>query len=406
MLALSRACLPVLGAVAAFVSIWGAPGTALAADTAVAVLGIEAGEGAPDALSTAITDALRQRVAATKAFRLVPGRDLVEVKLVFSCPDEAPSCMAQAGKSLGATKLIFGGVKKSAGDSYVVTLKLLDTTRGVVDAFVAEQVARGQATPAGVRGPVQKWFATLTGQGAVGVIRVRGDLIGASVALDGAPVGTLGTDDLVLSSVPAGRHEIVVTNAGQDPVRREVMLGSGETAQVEIASPGASGTAPGPLTQPVATQLTDRGERARPRGLKTATWAVLGAGLVGVAMGVYYGLEVQKVNSDLDEYRRFPCRTNPSQVCDSAGKVALPLKDIKGAQEYVDAKKSDGKRLETFQYLSFGIGGALMVAGGYLFYRSYLAEPSGDRARSTSGGFVLLPYVSPSNAGLGAAFNF
>ena len=48
-------------------------------------------------------------------------RDLVEVKLVFSCPDEAPSCMAQAGKSLGASKLIFGSVKKSAAGNTTST---------------------------------------------------------------------------------------------------------------------------------------------------------------------------------------------------------------------------------------------------------------------------------------------
>src|SRR3954462_15536027 len=115
---------------------------AAAADAPLAVLGIEASE-APDSLATSLSDALRQRVSASKGFRLVPGRDLVEVKLVFSCPDEAPSCMAQAGKSLGASKLIFGSVKKSVGDSYLVTLKLLDTNRAVVDAFVAEQITKG-----------------------------------------------------------------------------------------------------------------------------------------------------------------------------------------------------------------------------------------------------------------------
>src|SRR4051794_25469115 len=51
--------------------------SAVAADVPIAVLGIEATE-APDALAASITEALRQRVTATKGFRLVPGRDLVE----------------------------------------------------------------------------------------------------------------------------------------------------------------------------------------------------------------------------------------------------------------------------------------------------------------------------------------
>src|SRR5881392_1347033 len=70
------------------------PAAAEGADTPTAVLGFEPLEGAPDNVATEITDALRQRVAATKGLQLVQGKDLVEVKLVFSCPDEAPGCMA------------------------------------------------------------------------------------------------------------------------------------------------------------------------------------------------------------------------------------------------------------------------------------------------------------------------
>ena len=81
------------------------------ADAPTVVLGLEALAGAPDNVALEITDALRQRVAAAKGFQLLQGKDLVEVKLVFACPDEAPACMSQAGKSMGASKLIFGNVK-------------------------------------------------------------------------------------------------------------------------------------------------------------------------------------------------------------------------------------------------------------------------------------------------------
>src|ERR1700749_4929249 len=104
-------------------------------DAATAVLGLEALEGAPDNVASEITDALRQRVASTHGFQLVQGKDLVEVKLVFSCPDEGAACMAQAAKSMGATKLIFGNVKKVGAD-YQVSLKLLDVNRAAVDAWV------------------------------------------------------------------------------------------------------------------------------------------------------------------------------------------------------------------------------------------------------------------------------
>jgi hypothetical protein len=388
------------------------PSQALAADTAVAVLGVEASEGAPDVLATALSDALRQRVSGTKGFRLVPGRDLVEVKLVFSCPDEAPSCMAQAGKSLGAGKLIFGSVKKSVADNYVVTLKMLDTGRAVVDTYVAEQITKAQSSGAAMRGPVQKWFATLTGQGGTGTVRVRGDVIGAQVALDGTPSGVIGTDDLLLSGVTPGKHEVAVSKPGYENVRRDVTVDSGAVAQLDVALPRSPGNMPSILPPPahgggdVAARPVDEVARSDDReptpraALKTATWSVLGAGLVGVGLGVKFGLDVQQINKDLDPYRRFPC--NGGQTCDAMQRVVGALSPAEN--NYVKLKKDDGKRLETYQYISYGVGGALVIAGGYLFYRAYL-EDDGER-RMAIGPVSLTPVVVPGHTGLVADIKF
>jgi hypothetical protein len=380
-----------------------------AADVPLAVLGVEATE-APDTLAASLTDALRQRVSSTKGFRLVPGRDLVEVKLVFSCPDEAPSCMAQAGKSLGATKLIFGSVKKSIGDSFLVTLKLLDANRSIVDAFVAEQITKAQATGPAIRGPVQKWFATLTGQGGAGIIKVRSDVIGGSVTLDGNPSGIMGTDDLVLSGISPGKHEVTITKTGYDVARREISVASGETATVDLkmihsAAPPPVATPPRPVAQattPVAPPV--RVDEPPPPGrdtgnaggsntaLKTATWATFGGSLVAIALGVKFGLDVQSINKALDEYRRFPCTTG---LCDSH---SMPAKALTPAEvNYVKLKKDDGQRLELYQYISYGAGGALLLTSGYLFYRAYLSDSS-EHASSGSR-FALVPVLTPSAAG-------
>jgi hypothetical protein len=378
-----------------------------AADAPVAVLGIEASEGAPDALAGTLTDALRQRITSTKGFRLVPGRDLVEVKLVFSCPDEAPSCMAQAGKSLGATKLIFGTIKKSAGESYVVTLKMLDANRGIVDGWVAEQITKAQASGPGIRGPVQKWFSTLTGQAGAGVIKVRGDVIGSSVALDGMPQGMLGTDDFLISGVTAGKHEVTVTKPGYNAVRRDVTVASGETAQVEVSMPrsptatgaiDSGGNPIGPIGGTPGMEDRDNGPKT---GLKAATWVVLGAGLVGVALGVKFGMDVQKINKDLDPYRRFPCPGNQTISCDAMLRVATPLTPAQA--KYVKDKRDDGQRLETYQYISYGVGGALLLTSGYLMYKAYLQADSDVRSASA---LKLAPVVTPTTVGAAAAIAF
>ena len=109
-----------------------APARAADAETGTVVLGLEALEPQDNAVANDITEALRQRVATSKGGPLIPGKDLVEIKLVFSCSDEAPACLAQAAKSLGAAKLIYGSVKRAGGE-LVITLKQIDATRGVLD---------------------------------------------------------------------------------------------------------------------------------------------------------------------------------------------------------------------------------------------------------------------------------
>src|SRR6185436_8145921 len=384
--------------------------SAVAADVPIAVLGIKATE-APDALAAGLTDALRQRVTATKGYRLVPGRDLVEVKLVFSCPDEAPSCMAQAGKSLGASKLIFGSVKKSVGDSFLVTLKLLDANRGIVDAFVAEQISKAQSSGAAVRGPVQKWFATLTGQGGAGIVKVRSDVIGGAVTLDGNPSGVMGTDDMVLSGITPGKHEIIITKSGYEPARKEVNVASGETATVDLKMTRSASAAPPVISPPAATDdrpgingpqpvTRDTGGGITP--LKLATWGVFLAGAGSIAAGVWFGTNVQSINNDLDEFRRFQCSRPPFMLCDSKGEPARPLN--KDQVAYVKAKKDDGQRLELYQYVSYGVGGALLLTSGYLFYKAYVAED--EPHASTGRKLALVPLLTPTEAGASAVVRF
>src|SRR6516162_10620364 len=177
-----------IGPVLLLLASWPASRAAAAeAGIPTAVLGFEPLEGVPDTLAAEVTDALRQRVAATKDYQLLQGKDLVEVKLVFACPDEAPACLSQAGKSLGASKLIFGNVKL-VGDVYQVTVKMLDVNRAVVEAFTADTIPKKRADASGLRALAPGWMAKLTGKGG-GTIQVRSNLAGAAVSLDGTHVG-------------------------------------------------------------------------------------------------------------------------------------------------------------------------------------------------------------------------
>src|SRR5438874_7464330 len=113
-----------------------APPAVAAPDVSVAVLGLEPVD-VPEPLAQQLTDALRQRASSTGGVRMVQGKDLIEVKMVFGCDGELPACMAQAGKTLGAEKLLYGTVKKGASKTTVtVAPKLLDVKTAVVEKFV------------------------------------------------------------------------------------------------------------------------------------------------------------------------------------------------------------------------------------------------------------------------------
>jgi hypothetical protein len=392
-------------------------GRVLAGDNlTVAVLGLEASEGVPDSVAIGITDALRQRMSTMSGYRLVQGRDLVEVKLVFSCPDEAPACMAQAAKSLGASRLIFGSVKKAGSDSYNITLKLFDADKEVVESWTADQLARSQSSGSALVAPMQKWTATLTGQSLPGTLRVQGGVVGASVAVDGVGVGVMGAGGLTIPNVATGKHEITVTKPGYAPAKKSVTLGSGDSRDVAIEmaaeapapaeapkaeKPGAEPAAAGPAqsTETVTTEVTGSGSGGGRLGSQVAAWVSLAGGVAGIAVGIRYSLLVADANNRLDPYRRFDCtKTSTGAVsttglCDRSGKQANPVDDATAA--WLNQTKANGDRYQTYQWIGYVAGGALLATSAVLFYRGYLSHPSGATADARGSSFQLVPVFSP-----------
>ena len=77
------------------------------------------------------------------------------MKMVFGCDGELPACMAQAGKTLGADKLLYGTLKKAPVQrrrSTVVALKVLDVKTAVVEKFVNETVQKREVAGSNVNG--------------------------------------------------------------------------------------------------------------------------------------------------------------------------------------------------------------------------------------------------------------
>jgi hypothetical protein len=389
------------------VAAWPASRAAAADAIPTAVLGFEPLEGVPDTLAADVTDALRQRVAATKEYQLLQGKDLVEVKLVFACPDEAPACLSQAGKSLGASKLIYGNVKKTGGD-YQVTVKLLDVNRAVVESFTTDTISGGKANATALRQLAPIWLAKLSGKGS-GTITVRANFPGAAVSLDGTKVGVTGTAPVVISDVSPGKHEVAVEKSGYTTTKQEFTLAAGQSlpltldlspVSVEVAKPEHNGAAPHPT--PGASEPPIENDGASRSGARVGFWVAVAGTIASGALALKFGLDVKDINQQLDQYRRFSC-SSPTGLCDIHGQPAQPL--TADQKSTVASKTDTGNRDQTLQWVFVGVGGAFAIAGGYLLYKGYLAS-EGNNQSASNHGLRIFPTATASTRGIVAEFDF
>jgi hypothetical protein len=375
------------------------------AEAPTVVLGLEALGGAPDSVAAEITDALRQRVAASKGFQLLQGKDLVELKLVFSCADEAPACMSQAGKSLGATKLIFGNVKQAASGDYQVTLKLMDVNRGVVESFTADVVPKKRSDASALRSLAPGWMAKLTGKGG-GSIQVRSNFPDAAVSLDGTHVGTTGSAPVVINDVAPGHHEVAIEKSGYTTTKQEFTLAAGQSlplnltlspVSVEVPRPEASEAGGGPPPP----ETSDAG------GSRTLTrvgfWVAVVGTLASAAFWAKFGLDIRDINNQLDQYRRFECTPAMATTqCDANNQPAAPLTTMEKQDR--DRLVERGNQDHLLQWVFVGLTGAFAVAGGVLLYKGYLA--SEPKQSASNHGLRLFPTASASAGGIIAEFDF
>ncbi len=380
-----------------------------AEDLTVSVLGVEATDGAPDQVATALTDALRQRISSSPGMRLVQGRDLVEVKLVFSCSDEAPPCMTDAAKSMGSSRMIFGSVRKMGTDSFLVALKMLDAERGVIDAWTSEAITRAQSSGPALRAFVHKWVITLTHQPQTGKVHLQGGVVGASVELDGVAAGVIAKDGLTLDGVSPGKHEVLVSKPGYDPVRKALSVESGATEQLSIRMTATKETlvptrpepeapiAQEPEPQAPSNEVTGRG------GLRATAWALSLSGVVAAALGVRYSLLVRDTNSKLDPYRRFDCPGTTTRACDASGKQVGELDAAE--QAWVKDTWDKGESYATWQYVWYGAAGALLATSVYFFYAGYADEPPRQSANARRS-WQLAPAVGPGTVAASASLRF
>jgi hypothetical protein len=69
--------------------------------------------------------------------------------------------------------------------------------------------------------------------------------------------------------------------------------------------------------------------------------------------------------------------------------------------------KNSADRYQTYQWVGYGLGGALLVTSAYLFYRGFVADSSpSSMADSRGSSLHLAPMLSPNGMGAAAFATF
>ncbi|HVR64813.1 MAG TPA: PEGA domain-containing protein, partial [Polyangia bacterium] len=352
----------------------------------VAVLGLEAID-VPDTIAVELTEALRRKVTATPGFRLITGKDLVEIKLVFACSDESPACMAQAGSTLGAGKLIFGNVRKVGGD-YMITLKSVDAVRSVVEGALSDTIPIKRAEPTAFAARTSRWIAKLTGRETTGSVSVRANVTGAAITLDGVAVGLTDSLPVTVADVVPGHHQLVAEKQGYAPAKQDFTLAAGEILPLGIALAPVAASSVLPPEPVIVRQPSDDAASAGGGQLNLARvgfWTALVGAATSAALALKFGYDVKSINKDLDALRRYDCGDrSPSGLCGKDGAPADPLTLSQRTQ--AASKTDDGNRAQTLQWVFVGLIPPFAIAGGYLLYKGYLDTESNGSSTSASKG--------------------
>ena len=191
-----------------------------------------------------------------------------------------------------------------------------------------------------------------------------------------------------MAGIAGGQHQITVSKSGYEKWERNVTLASGATEKVPVQLKGIDGAQAVPLAPDAgvepAPSVPNEGEpapAAEPfnQGSRVGAWAFLGLGVVSVGLGVYSGVKVSSINSNLDKYRYKP----------------LDQSEL----DYVKSQQNTGDNYTKLQWVGYGVGGALLVTSSVFFYHGYFAKPTTMAARKNRPNLIVLPSVAPGNIG-------
>lgn len=154
----------------------------------------------------------------------------------------APDCLSAIGRELHVRRVVWGSVAE-LGDSYVVSLKLIDAERGVEERRVSEPL-RGSADELieAVRVAAHR---LLRPDAVHGQVAVESDVAGASILIDDRQVGKTPLQRPI-GGLEVGAHKLRLEASGYLPFATDVTVHFQKTSEVAVRLEQAAGATAAP----------------------------------------------------------------------------------------------------------------------------------------------------------------
>jgi hypothetical protein len=402
--------------------------------TSVAVLGLEVidnGTGVdPQSteLAKTLTQALREGTRQdVSPYRLAPNSDkeLLEVKLLSGCANEARNCMAQIGRDLGADWLIYGKIEKR-DTGYQVTLKLLKVDTTAMERVTTEVIPFADNDEKSIR---QKWgrslYNRLTGIPDQGNLTIQANVDQGRVFIDGQLATTLRRGRARIDGLVEGKHDVAIEARGHARYEASVEIRPGATENIDARLQNLAVDSPG--GGEVGGEV-DGGEE-RPGGTaRTLFWVAAGVTVVSTTAHTISYLQVlsardetDKAAADLKDIADDDDGWTPrlsGEPCTSGFPTERPSGAMQNAEAdklfaKIDASCDDGKSASMRTWIFGPLAIASGLATGYFFYRGYMAsdskseERSAGRIRKSAQPTVQVsPTITPDYFGAGVKIEF
>ncbi len=208
----------------------------------VGVLGLRPEASEDEEFASNMTLALRAAVDGTPGWS-VSGRDvsLEQMLLVHGCESEWESCLSEIANSLGASKLVYGHVRRSVHQPYryAVEVGVFELSEGRVLRRARDLIPQSQSTPGSLRASASRLVRHLSGWQSLGTLRLRVKNAGqATVLIDGDRVGRIEQGYLELElGVSPDPFFLEVRAADRRPFRRRVSVRAGDAVVLDVELP-------------------------------------------------------------------------------------------------------------------------------------------------------------------------